>query len=75
MSEVSLSPKQRYLADLERDGFVADASQAAAVDLLEDLYERLVVQDRDEQRSTKRLRAKLPIKILRARSREPEQGL
>jgi cell division protein ZapE len=75
MSEVSLSPKQRYLADLERDGFVADASQAAAVDLLEDLYERLVAQDRDEQRSTKLLRAKLPIKILRARSREPEQGL
>ena len=75
MSEVSLSPKQRYLADLKRDGFVADASQAAAVDLLEDLYERLVAQDRDEQRSTKRLRAKLPIKILRARSREPEQGL
>jgi cell division protein ZapE len=75
MSEVSLSPKQRYLADLKRDGFVADASQAAAVDLLEDLYQRLIAQDRDEQRSTKRLRAKLPIKILRARSREPEQGL
>jgi cell division protein ZapE len=63
------------LADLKRDGFVADASQAAAVDLLEDLYQRLIAQDRDEQRSTKRLRAKLPIKILRARSREPEQGL
>ena len=48
MSEVSLSPKQRYLADLKRDGFVADASQAAAVDLLEDLYQRLIAQDRDE---------------------------
>jgi len=38
MSEVSLSPKQRYSADLDRAGFVADAAQANAVDLLEDLF-------------------------------------
>jgi hypothetical protein len=27
MSSIPLSPLQRYLKDLERDGFVADAAQ------------------------------------------------
>ena len=37
------TPKQRYLLDLNREGFFKDDSQALAVDALEDLYERLVV--------------------------------
>ena len=38
------TPKQRYLKDLTREGFVADIAQAAAVDALEGLYERLVAR-------------------------------
>ena len=38
------TPKQRYLIDLNREGFFKDDSQALAVDALEDLYERLVVR-------------------------------
>ena len=38
------TPKQRYLKDLSREGFVADPAQAAAVDALEDLYQRLVAK-------------------------------
>ena len=36
------TPKQRYLEDLKRDGFVADNAQKQAVELLEGLYQRLV---------------------------------
>ena len=38
------TPKQRYLRDLSREGFVADPAQAAAVDALENLYQRLVAK-------------------------------
>ena len=37
----ALSPKQRYDKDLQRPGFVADATQAQAVVKLQSLYERL----------------------------------
>ncbi|CAI8291979.1 MAG: Cell division protein ZapE [SAR92 bacterium MED-G29] len=38
------TPKARYLKDLSREGFVADASQAQAVEHLEALHHRLVAQ-------------------------------
>lgn len=37
-----LSPRERYAADLKRDGFVADAAQAHAVDALQTVYESLL---------------------------------
>ena len=37
-----LTPKQRYQNDLAREGFVADAAQAQAVDKLDQLCGRLV---------------------------------
>ncbi|MDX1452799.1 MAG: cell division protein ZapE [Oleiphilaceae bacterium] len=43
MSEnLPLSPLQRYLRDLEREGFVEDAAQRLAVEKLQNLYERLI---------------------------------
>ncbi len=36
------TPRQRYEQDLQRDGFVADAAQAHAVDALQRVYEELV---------------------------------
>jgi cell division protein ZapE len=38
------TPKQRYLKDLTREGFVADPAQEAAVDALDELYWRLVTK-------------------------------
>jgi cell division protein ZapE len=37
-----LSPQAQYNKDLQREGFVVDASQALAVEALEDLYLRLI---------------------------------
>lgn len=37
-----MTPKQRYLSDLNRSGFYPDQSQQQAVDKLQDLYERLL---------------------------------
>lgn len=37
-----LSPLQRYLRDLEKDGFVNDPAQRMAVEKLQGLYERLI---------------------------------
>ncbi len=42
MSASSLSPRQRYEQDLARSGFVADASQAAAVEALDQVYRKLL---------------------------------
>lgn len=39
-----LSPMERYQRDLQRPDFVADPAQAAAVEALQDLYERLVTK-------------------------------
>ena len=38
------TPWQRYQADLTREGFSHDPAQEAAVRLLQDLYERLLVR-------------------------------
>ena len=50
MSALPLSPLQRYLRDLEKEGFIADPAQRMAVDKLQTLYEALV---EDEARRAK----------------------
>ncbi|MGJ8670471.1 MAG: AFG1/ZapE family ATPase, partial [Oceanococcus sp.] len=35
------TPAQRYQFDLQREGFIADAAQARAVAVLEDIYQEL----------------------------------
>ena len=50
MSALPLSPLQRYLRDLEKEGFIADPAQRMAVDKLQTLYEALV---EDEVRRAK----------------------
>ena len=42
MTDSNLSPRQRYEQDLARSGFVADASQAAAVDALDKVQRALL---------------------------------
>lgn len=42
MSAKLQTPRQRYQADLKREGFVADASQSAAVDALQRVFDHLV---------------------------------
>lgn len=41
---MTLTPKERYTADLQAGVIVADEAQASAVDALQDLYERLNVR-------------------------------
>jgi len=41
-AELAPPPKQRYEIELQRDGFVADAAQAAAVDALQAVYDQLI---------------------------------
>lgn len=50
-ANLPLSPLQRYLRDLEKDGFVEDEAQRMAVDKLQTLYEQLVEdqKQRDKQ--------------------------
>ena len=43
-----LTPKQRYQADLEREGFVHDAAQERAVEHLQRLYDQLVAAPREK---------------------------
>jgi len=43
------SPIERYRRDLKKDGFNHDPAQEQAVELLQDLYERLVVSHENEQ--------------------------
>jgi len=40
------TPTERYRADLRREGFTHDPAQEHVVGLLQDLYDRLLVQDR-----------------------------
>jgi len=69
MSTAALSPQQRYQRDLQRPDFVADAAQAHAVALLQDLYERLVQeQQRDKQWSSR-------LKTLLGAKKTPQRGL
>ena len=66
-----LSPKQRYQNDLTRQGFVADAAQAYAVDQLEDLYHRLMARNNGKKGG---LLAKL-LRSPRKANPGPEKGL
>lgn len=72
-TEPPMSPQQRYQQDLQRDDFSFDASQAAAVELLQDLYERLT---RDEQRREKKgLGSKLLRRLKKPEPAVPVKGL
>ncbi|WP_237057753.1 cell division protein ZapE [Microbulbifer sediminum] len=64
-----LSPVERYQRDLQRPDFVADPAQAAAVDELQDLYERLCAETRAPG-LWRRLQG-----LWRQPVREPETGL
>lgn len=67
------SPKQRYLSDLEREGFNYDSSQAVAVDLLQSLYERLLQEEGIGLK--KGLLAKFKSKFISFDKVEPIKGL
>jgi cell division protein ZapE len=54
MSSIPLSPLQRYLKDLERDGFVADAAQKMAVDKLQALYSVLIDDQKQRDREARK---------------------
>ena len=40
----SISPRERYVRDLQRPGFVNDAAQSRAMDALQDIYEELLAK-------------------------------
>jgi cell division protein ZapE len=46
------TPKQRYVEDLKREGFVADNAQKYAVDLLDKLYHRLINRNINNQQKS-----------------------
>ena len=64
-----LSPLQRYQRDLQRTDFVADPAQRAAVDELQDLFERLVSAEAEPRGVWGRLSGLL------GRRAGPEMGL
>ena len=68
-----MTPKQRYLSDLKRPNFSRDSAQEYAVEKLQDLYERLLV---DEQKAKKgRLFRKLQSRFGVNKSVAPVRGL
>ena len=67
------SPKQRYLLDLQQDGFNYDPAQEVAVDLLQSLYGRLI--EDELVRSKKGLFAKLCKQLAFPCDTGPIQGL
>lgn len=68
-----MTPKQRYQADLQQADFSYDPSQEAAVDLLQDLYERLLADDGGDRRQG--LVTKLLARFKKPAPREPVRGL
>jgi cell division protein ZapE len=66
------TPKQRYLDDLNRQGFVADNAQEQAVELLESLYQRLVTDNSKVEESTLVARFK---RFIKTPDKTPERGL
>ena len=64
-----MTPLQRYQRDLERPDFLPDAAQAQAVNLLQNLYERLIARDTAEKGMGARFRR------LWGGGSQPEQGL
>jgi cell division protein ZapE len=51
MSVLPLSPLQRYLRDLEKEGFVKDPAQKMAVDKLQQLYEVLILDQASREKN------------------------
>lgn len=66
------TPKQRYLDDLNRQGFVADNAQEQAVELLESLYQRLVTDNSKVEESSLVARFK---QFIKTPDKTPERGL
>lgn len=66
------TPKQRYLDDLNREGFVEDNAQKQAVEVLNDLYHRLVSANEKVEDSSLIARFK---EFLVTANKVPEQGL
>ncbi|WP_369802085.1 cell division protein ZapE [Microbulbifer sp. Q7] len=64
-----MTPMERYQRDLQRPDFVEDPAQRAAVEKLQDLYERLRAADAGGGRVVRRLKA------LWQKQREPVKGL
>ncbi len=66
-SATPLSPLQRYLRDLEKEGFVKDPAQQMAVDKLQTLYESLIEDQKERERQAGKLfnkfRKKQPVPI------------
>lgn len=53
-NSLPLSPLQRYLKDLEKEGFIADPAQRMAVDKLQTLYENLITDQTLREKEAKR---------------------
>lgn len=67
------SPRERYQADLTRDDFSYDAAQEQAVELLQQLYERLL--EVETAAKPKGLKAKLLASLGKQAAVEPVKGL
>jgi len=70
MSSLPLSPLQRYLRDLEKEGFHEDAAQRMAVEKLQQLYEALINDEEERTKQAARLFGKF-----RKKKPEPVKGL
>lgn len=55
-ADLPLTPRQRYAADLQTEGFVSDPAQAAAVDALQQVYEALIENPPQRRFASARLR-------------------
>lgn len=69
---VNMTPKERYQADLNQAGFSYDPSQEVAVDLLQDLYERLLAA---RQPPVKNFFSRIAEKFKAPEPVEPVKGL
>lgn len=69
-SSLPLSPLQRYLRDLEKEGFVKDPAQKMAVDKLQTLYEQLIVDQKAREKSSSAW-----FKRLKKKTHRPVKGL
>lgn len=70
MSTLPLSPLQRYLKDLDKDGFIADPAQRMAVEKLQQLYEALIAEQQLRSKKTGGFLGKF-----RKKQRDPVKGL
>lgn len=69
-----MTPLQRYQLDLQQEGFSFDEAQQQAVELLQDLYDRLMLQEKEAQSTG--LFPKIKARLRRSKgSGEPVKGL